>query len=47
MTKGHELNFIFNHAIVMGAVNRFLITTYTIDRDQYENAKLFIMYEGA
>ena len=45
MTKGHELNFIFNHAIVMGAVQRFLITAYTIDRDQYEHAKLFIMYE--
>lgn len=45
MAKGHELNFIFNHAIVMGAVQRFLITAYTIDRDQYEHAKLFIMYE--
>ena len=45
MAKGHEFNFIFNHAIVMGAVQRFLITAFTIDRDQYENAELFIMYE--
>ena len=45
MAKGHELNFIFNHAILMGAVQRFLITAYTIDRDQYKHAKLFIMYE--